>query len=265
MNKKYIILNSTMLFVITTLWQQTLHELAHFVAAIYFHSSEISLHHNYVQHDMSALSLPARLTIAAAGPLFSLLIGIVFQLICSAYLKRNLLFLFYLFMSVFGYINFGGYLLIAPIFTGGDTGFVFHELGFPLWLTITFAIGGAVFLFFAMKMLSKYFVEMATAEIMIDKSARRQFINSLVKYPLYIGICITSLLNLPVVVFLSLCYPLFSPFSLFWGFGYLLATPYPTTNANKEFEKLTTLSPMLIVAFIVTVIINRLLVYGFYW
>ncbi|MCX6146497.1 MAG: hypothetical protein NTW25_04505 [Candidatus Kapabacteria bacterium] len=265
MNKKNIILNSTMLFVIATMWQQSLHEMAHFIAAIIFHSKNISLHHNYVQHDSSELSLKAKMIIASAGPLFSLLMGILFQLVCASYKKRNLLFLFFLFMSVFGYINFGGYLLVSPFFKGGDTGFVFFKLGFPIWLTIILSIGGAVFLFYAIKMLSKYFVEMASEGIINDKSERRTFINSLVKYPLYFGVIITTLLNLPVVVILSLLYPMCSPFSLFWGFGFLLDTPYPTTYANKELNKLTTISPFLIIAFIVTIICNRLFVKGLYW
>jgi hypothetical protein len=254
-----------MLFVIATIWQQTLHEMAHFIAAIIFHSKNISLHHNYVQHDSSDLSLNAKLIIASAGPFFSLLMGILFQFICVSYTKRNLLFLFFVFMSVFGYINFGGYLLISPFFKGGDTGFVFLKLGFPIWLTILLAIGGAVFLFYAIKMLSKYFVQMASEGIINDKLERRTFINSLVKYPLYLGVIITTLLNLPVVVILSLLYPICSPFTLFWGFGYLLDTPYETANANKNINTLTTLSPILVAVFILTIICNRLFVTGFFW
>ncbi|MFZ4621749.1 MAG: hypothetical protein ACOYNS_14405 [Bacteroidota bacterium] len=265
MNNKNIILNSTMLFVVATLWQQTMHELGHFAAAIYFHSTDVTLFHNYVQHDASALSDMQRIAVAAAGPLCSLFVGILFQTICAYSSKRNLLFLFFLFMSVFGYINFGGYLLISPLFTGGDTGYIFHTLGLPLWLIIVLALCGAIFLFYAMKMLSRYFVEMASEDSINDRSRRRIFINSLVKYPLYFGIMITTLLNLPVIVFLSLFYPMFSPFTLFWGFGYLLNTPYPTTHANKELVRLTTLSPVLIIALIGTIICNRLLVMGLHW
>ncbi|MCX6230730.1 MAG: hypothetical protein NTZ33_04230 [Bacteroidetes bacterium] len=265
MNKKAIILNTSMLFVIATLWQQTLHELGHFIAAILLHSKDISIYHNYVQHDSSALTLSARLIIAASGPLFSLVLGIFFHIVCASFKKRNLLFLFFLFMSVFGYINFGGYLLVSPFFTGGDTGFIFLSLGFPIWLTITMAIIGAVFLFFIVKILSRFFVEMATEEIMNNKSERRIFIGSLVKYPLFLGIIITALLNLPVVTFLSLLYPIFSPFTLFWSYGYLLDSQYPSTNANKAFDKLTTISPLIIIAFILTIICNRLFVIGIHW
>ncbi len=265
MNQKYICFNSTMLFVIATLWQQSLHESGHFVTAILVHAKDISMHHNYVRHDTSTIPMSSQLCIASAGPLTSLFIGILFQLICRSFSKRNLLFLFFLFMSVFGYINFGGYLLISPFFKGGDTGFVFLQLGFPLWLTILLAVGGAVFLFYAMKMLCHYFVEMASADIINDKVKRRLFINSLVKYPIYFGALVTTLLNLPVVTFLSLIYPLFSPFTLFWGFGYMMETPYPATNANMEMNKLNSLSPVVIIGFVLTIICNRLLVHGIYW
>ena len=254
-----------MLFVIATMWHQTLHELGHFVVGKFFHSSDATLYHNYVKHDLSSLSGMERIFVAAAGPLFSLIIGILFQTICASYSKRNLFFLFCLFMSAFGYINFGGYLLISPIFTGGDTGYIFRQLGFPIWMTISFAIGGAFFLFYTIKMLSKFFVEMATEQIINDKSERRVFINSIVKYPLYLGVIISTIMNLPVIVFLSLLYPMFSPFTLFWSFGYLLDSPYPTANANKEMYKLNTLSPILIIAFILTIICNRLFVIGLHW
>lgn len=265
MNQKNILVNSTLLFVIATLWQQSLHESGHFVSAILLHATDISMHHNYVRHDTSTIPMSSQLLIASAEPLMSLFIGILFQLICRFFSKRNLLFLFFLFMSVFGYINFGGYLLISPFFKGGDTGFVFLQLGFPIWLTILFAIGGAVFLFYSMKMLCRYFVEMANAEIINDKVKRRLFINSLVKYPIYFGVVVTTLLNLPVVTLLSLIYPLFSPCTLFWGFGYMMETPYPVTNANREMNKLNTLSPIVIIGFVLTVICNRFLVHGIYW
>ena len=185
MNKRNIIINSTMLFVIATLWQQTLHELGHFVAAIVLHSEDVTLYHNSVEHDPSAISMASRLVIASAGPLISLLSGLLFHFACAGYKQRNILFLFMLFMSSFGYINFGGYLLMSPFFKSGDTGFVFSQLGFPLWLVISLSVAGAVFLFFSMKKLSKYFVEMASAEVINSQEQRAVFIASLIRVPLF--------------------------------------------------------------------------------
>lgn len=265
MNKRNITLISTMLFIAATLWQQTIHESGHFIAALLLHSQYVTLYHNYVAHDMSSLDMTSRIVIAAAGPLISLLVGIVFQFICSQFEKRNSLFLFLLYMSAFGYINFGGYLLISPIFTGGDTGFIFQQLGFPIWLSILFALGGVVFLFYCMKMLSHFFVEMASVDILNDDEKRKQFIDALIQYPIYFGIAATVLLNLPAPVFLSLLYPICSPFTLFWGYGYLTNGEYSVAKANKTFDQWTKIQPGVVVFLILSILVNRLLVFGLHF
>ena len=120
--KTQIIINSTILFVVASTLEMTLHEFGHFFAAIMVHAKGISIHHNYVSNVDDGISLQSLLFIKGAGPFISLLIGILFQWICSHQTKRNMLFLFNLYMSAFGYIGFFGYLMIAPMFTGGDTG-----------------------------------------------------------------------------------------------------------------------------------------------
>ena len=265
MNKRNIIINSTLLFSIAFLLQMTFHELGHFITGVLLHAKDVILFHNYVSQDFSGLTVASQIIIVAAGPLFSLFIGALFQLICSTYKKRNTLFLFLLYMSAFGYICFGGYLLIAPFFQGGDTGFIFHLLGFPLWLTIIFAVLGVAFIFLISKMLGKYFAEMATEEIMNDKLQQKKFSDVLIKYPLYIGVVIVTLLNLPVTAFISLFYPLGNPMNMFWIYGYVTDTKYATDNANKQFDKLEKIHPVLIVGFVLTIIVNRLLVYGFHF
>ena len=265
MNKRNIIINSTLLFSIAFIWQMTLHELGHFIAGVLLHSKNTTLFHNYVSQDFTGLTVSSQIIIVAAGPFFSLFIGALFQIICSNYKKRNSLFLFLLYMSAFGYICFGGYLMISPFFQEGDTGFIFHLLGFPLWLTIVFAILGVAFIFLISKVLSKYYAEMATAEIMNDKQKLKIFATTLIKYPLYIGVVLATLLNLPVTVFLSLFYPLGNPMNMFWVYGYVTDTKFNTDNANKQFDKLNKIQPGLIIPFVLTIIVNRLLVYGFHF
>src|SRR5436190_11398665 len=265
MNKKNLIINSSLLFSIATVATMTLHEGGHFLAAVFVHAKEVALYHNYAIYKIEELSLTAQILTVGAGPLFSLLLGIVFNILCSRYSKRNLFFLFLLYMSAFGYIAFGGYLMIAPLFANGDTGFIFNALHFPIWLTIIIALAGVAFMIYTMKILSRYFVELAPEETINDKSQRRAFFNTLIKFPLYFGVIITTLLNLPVTAFISLCYPLFSPLNLLWSYGYCLDANYPATKANKELTHLCKVSPILIIAFILTIIYNRLLVYGLYW
>lgn len=211
MNKriyKNIVINSTILFVIASIIEMTLHEFGHFVVGFLVHTKDLVLFHNYVADNPDELSLLKIIFIKAGGPLVSLFIGILFQFICSKQSKRNLLFIFNLYMSVFGYIVFFGYLLIAPIFINGDTGYICHVLHFPIWFTVSIAIIGAIILFLLMRSLVKYFVEVGTENIISTKESRTPFIKSLILLPLFIGILITTLLNLPIPTLLSLIAPI---------------------------------------------------------
>ena len=261
---KYIILNSTILFVIASIIEMTIHECGHYIAAVLMHASQISLHHNYVHYSELNLNLYQNIFISGAGPLFSLFIGIIFHLICSSHSKRSLQFLFYMYMSIFGYIGFFGYLLIAPVFIYGDTGFIFNALGFPIWLTITIAITGALVLFFIMKNLTKYFVLCGTERLGENIQERATFIHSIILYPLFSGIIITTLLNIPVPTTLSLIAPICSPFTILWTYGYALKQKYPDHSANNDFDNLNKFSPYLLFFLLLVIVMNRLLAGGIY-
>ncbi|HEY4194359.1 MAG TPA: hypothetical protein VGM63_02410 [Mucilaginibacter sp.] len=262
--QKYITINSTMLFVMASITTMTLHESGHFVASILVHAKQISIHHNYTSNIDVGLPLASVLFIKGAGPLVSLIIGILFHFLCSRQATRNILFLFKLYMSAFGYIGFFGYLMIAPMFQDGDTGYICHALNFPIWLTIIIAVIGVVILYFLMNTLMRYFVEMGSKEIIENRTSRKAFLRSLLIYPLIIGIVITTLLNLPMPVFLSLVAPICSPCTFLWGYGNAFYKKYPTGNANKEFESLNKIKPWLFVFIIVVIIVNRLLANGIY-
>ncbi len=266
MNKyKYVILNSTLLFMVATILEMTLHECGHFIMAILVHASGVSLHHNYVSDNDDSVSLASNLLVKGMGPAVSLLIGIIFHIVCKKYSGRNLLFLFFLYMSVFGYIGFFGYLLIAPLFTGGDTGYICHALNFPMTLTVSIAVAGLIILYLLIRNLTPYFVSMGTEAMITDAKERRQFIKALVMWPLYAGIIITTLLNLPIPTFLSLIAPIFSPFTLFWTFGLALDKKYPSLQYNLNFEKFNSLSTVLIIVSVLIIVMNRLLVPGIHW
>jgi hypothetical protein len=265
MNSKNIFINSTVLFTLATLLQQNLHELGHFIAAIIFNAKDISLHHNFVDYSTIGLSQLQTIVIAAAGPLSSLFVGICFHFLCNFYNKRNMFFLFMVFMSAFGYINFGGYLMVSPFFPYGDTGFVFKELGIAMGYISFFAVLGVAFLFFILKILGRYFVQMATTDIIQNAEQRKFFIGALIKKPVLTGIIITSLLQLPVPSFLSLIYPICSPFAFFWVYGYLLNKPYAVNNASKNLKTIEKLHWPWIIALIAVIIANRFLVGGLYY
>ena len=190
--QKNITVNSLILFVIASTLVMTLHEFGHFFASILVHAKQISIHHNYTSNVDDGLSLKSTLLIKATGPLVSLIIGVVFQFICSRQTKRNLLFLFHLYMSSFGYIGFFGYLIIAPMFPGGDTGYICYSLSFPIWLTIVIAIIGGIALYLSINGLMKYFVEMGSKETIENKDFRNSFIERYKVIPPIIAITIVS-------------------------------------------------------------------------
>jgi hypothetical protein len=259
---KNVFINSTILFVIASILEMTLHELGHFIAAILVHAKEAVLHHNYVSDEAGDLPLRQIIFIKGAGPLVSLVIGMLFHLICSRQDKRNLLFLFNLYMSIFGYIGFFGYLLIAPFFTSGDTGYICFVLEFPIWLTISIAVAGGFILYLLMRMLVRFFVEMGTAEIADNKELRPPFISALIFYPLLAGIVITTLLNLPVPTTLSLIAPLCSPFTIMWPYGLALSKKFPVNKMNPDMSNIKAIHFSWVIIFILVIILNRLLVGG---
>ena len=240
----------------------TLHESGHFTAALFLHAKNLSLHHNYVNYGDENLTAAHRIIIAAVGPTVSLFIGMIFHFICSRQQKRNLYFFFNLYMSVFGYIGFFGYLAIAPMFAGGDTGYVLRAMNFPIWSIILIAVISGVVLYLIMKSLTKYFVELGSKELVENYDSRKQFIHALIQYPLYIGIIITTILNLPVPVLLSIIAPVFSPFTLMWSYGDALQKQFSAENANKEFDQLNSFQPILIFSLILIIALNRFLVSG---
>ena len=261
---KYIILNSTIAFIIASILAMTLHEFGHFSASILVNAKGVSIHHNYVNKIDEGLSQGQIIFIKAAGPIISLLIGLVFHFICSKDKVRGIYFLLKLYFCSFGYIGFFGYLLIAPFFAVGDTGYICKVLGFPIAFTIGIAIIGALTLFFIMKSLMQYFVELGSREIIENNETRKKFISSLILIPVLIGIIITTLLNLPTIKVISLIAPMCSPFTFLWAYGFALKKKYQTNNYNSQFYNLNKPHIWLYLLFTLTIITNRLLVHGIY-
>ncbi|HEY4937267.1 MAG TPA: hypothetical protein VII44_11830 [Puia sp.] len=262
---KYVTFNSTILFIVTCILQMTLHEFGHYFVAIIVNAKGISVHHNYVSNIDEGLPLRSILFIKGAGPLVSLIIGIVFHIACAVQKKRNVAFLFKLYMAVFGYISFFGYLMTTPIFTAGDTGYICSALKFPVWLTISIAVSGALILYSLVRNLMKYFVEMGSKEIIEKKEIRISFIHSLLLLPVFLGIPFTTILNLPVVALISLIAPICGPFTFLWDYGNALNKSYHLKITNDNFNNLNKLNIVLIILLILTIIYNRILVKGIYY
>jgi hypothetical protein len=262
--EKNIIINSTMLFVIASILTMTLHEFGHFLASILVHARQISIHHNYTSNSGDGLSLISTVIIKGTGPFVSLIIGIFFHFICSRQIKRNVLFVFHTYMSLFGYIGFFGYLIIAPLTPGGDTGYILYSLNFPVWMMVVLAIIGAIVLYFLINDLMRYFVEMGSKEIIENAEGRMKFIRALIYFPLIIGIILTTLLNLPVPIMISLIAPICGSLTILCGYDNASKKDYSLKNINKEFEQFNRFNFLSFGFFVLTIILNRLLVYGIY-
>ncbi len=265
LNLKCVTLNSTILFIVAGILEMTLHEFGHFFTSIFVHAKGISIHHNYVSNTDEGLPLESILLIKGAGPFVSLMIGIAFHLVNSVQKKRNLIFLFRIYMAGFGYIGFFGYLMIAPFFTGGDTGYICWALKFPLWLTITIAISGGLILYLLIRSLMKYFVEMGSKEILQKKETRISFVHSLILFPVLLGIPCTTILNLPVIALISLIAPLCSPFTLLWDYSNALKKNYDLEYMNEDFYRLNRVNYVLILLLVITIVYNRILVSGIHY
>lgn len=252
-----IIINSSVAFIVATIVEMTLHECGHFMATLAM-GGQATLYHNYVQHN--DVSETARCISAFAGPVVSLLIGIVFHLLVNSRRYKSMTALVLLYLSIFGYVGFFGYVMIAPFFSYGDMGFVLRYIGCPMWLIYTLAALAGVVLFFLGKAWSVHFIGTMSRATAGSPKLRRQFIYSLVFWPLFIGIAVTTLLNFPVPTTLSLIAPLTSPFVLLWPFGYYLR------NAGVYYDEEESIGKKIyiggIIALVVIIVINRLLVGG---
>jgi hypothetical protein len=256
-----LLMNSSVLLCMAAVLQMSLHEFGHFIAAIFYNAKPI-LFHNSVNYNDKEVGSLANIFIAAAGPVMSLLVGLIFQSLASPKRKNVVVRLFLTYMSAFGYIGFFGYLMVAPFFTYGDTGFVLNSLGSPQWLIIVLAISAVPCLFFLMRSLARPIISVMSHETAIVFASRGKFIRLLILYPLFIGIGGYTLLNLPVPTVLSLIAPLASPWTLAWVYGdYLKKEPGKYGFDNEEIIK-SKVSIWGIGGLILTIALNRLLSTG---
>ena len=209
--KLNIILNSAVLYILAFLLTTIIHELSHAFFGLLNNSDPI-LYHNAVHHlSTDLLSIKQQLIIALAGPVASLLQGIIIGIVFLKTRKQGLLSLFLLWFSVLGFINFLGYLMTGPIFKNGDIGKVFLLLNSPLFLQIMIAlIGAAILLFIAYKLTSPFLNFSYEKKWVESKKARKNFSFLIIILPWLIGSFIVTLLYLPIIAIVSIIYPIMS-------------------------------------------------------
>ncbi|MBX2905076.1 MAG: hypothetical protein KF744_03505 [Taibaiella sp.] len=259
--KRNLAINFTLAFVLTNITEMTLHECGHFVAGILTGDTPI-LYHNAVRHATELISKNGRIIIAAAGPIMSLIIGLLFAFLLRSRKQADAIGLFYLEMSVFGFIGVLGYTMVAPFFTYGDTGFVFRALDFPVWLILAISLLSIGILFLVLKSLAPYFVSFMSFTEGESVQTRRPVVAAMISIPVLFGTLITTLLNLPSPTPLSLIAPICIPMSLFWVYRYYLTSPAGPWGYNSNSTLAEKINWGLVVATIFIVSVNRLLAMG---
>lgn len=259
--KSNLAINFTLAFILTNIMEMTLHECGHFVAGLLAGDKPI-LYHNAVKHATDLITPGKRIAIAAAGPIVSLVIGLTFALLLRTRRKADATGLFFLEMSIFGFIGVLGYTMVAPFFSYGDTGFVFRALGFPMWVVIGISGISILALFLTLKALAPYFVSFIGTSDAANVQNRRPVVSRMIAVPVMLGTLITTLLNLPSPTPLSLIAPICIPMSLFWVYRYYLTSSASPWGLNDEGTLSTGISQGLAIATLAIIIVNRLLVMG---
>lgn len=252
------LLNSSLIRVIAPLLTTIIHELGHFIVSVSLGNS-VTLYHNRVETHTQNIDFLHRISIPAGGPIISLLQGIICMFMYKR-IKNSIASLFTLWMGISGLMAFFGYMMIAPLFTVGDTGKVFQLLEIPMLWQILIAIGSLVLFTILLLRFHLGFEQFIPEDIRKGKELRAKWAKLLILYPLIFGIIINTIMQFPVVHFLSLLPSLTMPFMLFMVYGQLIMSK--NTIEKKKNKNVTHLSIPLIILFICIILLYRLLVLG---
>jgi membrane-associated protease RseP (regulator of RpoE activity) len=258
MNKslRNVLINSTMAFVSAFIVTTFIHEFGHYLSYS-LSGANPTIFHNYVQADDQQISINAKIISALAGPVISLLQGIVLGIVVSKKRKNTAIYLFYLWLSILGLVNFFGYLAMTPFSTTGDTGKVAELMNLNSSVRMMIAIAGLVLLILVIFKVGKKFSNFISAKY--SWKERRNYVYSIMFLPIIFGSILNTLLALPVIVVLSVIYPATSSYVIMSSFGTILKNPYPQATIPEFEEKIM---KRLVLLFTSAIILNRLLTMG---
>lgn len=222
--KTNITLNSSALYVSAFLATTMFHELGHALAGAAFGSSPV-MYHNYVEHlTPENLGRPQGLIVALAGPVISLLQGIIAAAVYLRSKKQNLTTLFLLWFALHGLNNFLGYTMTGFLFQQGDIGRSFLLLDVPLVIQIILAVLAAFTLLYVAYRLTRPFLKFSYREEWLSTpSARANFSLHTLILPWIAGSVVVTAVYLPIQAIVSIIYPVMS------GFIYI----FPWQNARR--------------------------------
>lgn len=209
--KKLVTLNSALLYIAAFLLTTIIHELAHAIVGA-MNDSDPVMHHNYVEHlSPDHLTSGQQILIALAGPITSLIQGLIVGYLYLRSSRERLIDLFLLWLAVLGSTNFLGYLMTGPFFRSGDIGKVYDLADTPAWVQIALAITGAGMLLFIAYKLTEPFLRFSFDQAWVaDGKSRKNFSFHILILPWIIGSVVVTLLYLPIVAIVSIIYPFMS-------------------------------------------------------
>src|SRR5690606_10247914 len=222
--KLNIAINSAVLYIIAFLATTMIHELGHAITGKFLGSDPV-LYHNYVAHlSPDNISTTQGVVIALAGPILSLLQGL---LATMAYLKAKMQgfkTLFLLWFAVLGLNNFLGYMMTGFLFRQGDIDKSFQLLDISLTVQIAISALAALALLFMAQKMTKPFLKFSYRPQWVDSERSRvNFSFHTLVLPWILGSAVVAIAYLPIQAIASIVYPVMS------GFVFI----FPWQNARR--------------------------------
>jgi hypothetical protein len=138
-SRRALLASSTLAFALAAMVNDTLHEGAHALAGLA--QGLVPTLTPFAVDFAPEGTVAQQVVHAAAGPVFSLVLGLVLMLVSRSW-GRGVVRLFFLWLSFMAVMNFVGYLFIAPFASVGDTGQILHLLGAPALVYVGVALAG---------------------------------------------------------------------------------------------------------------------------
>ncbi len=251
-----ILINSTLAFVSAFIMTTFVHEFGHFLS-YEFLGAHPTLFHNYVQTQTQSLSIPAKIISAMAGPVISLIQGLVFGRIAATRKGNGISRLFVLWFSLLGFVNFFGYLVTTPFSTAGDTGKVAEMLGIGFAGKLGIALVGLVLLLWILTKVAVNFGHFIHEQN--DRVLRAKYIYRIMFFPILIGSLVKVILAFPAPAVLSILYPATSSFVIMSSFPAILRS-VKTQTIRPPFED--RIMKSMIVLAVCMILWNRILTLG---
>lgn len=189
-------LNAICLYIAAYLVTIVVHEMGHAAMALALGDHPV-LYNTSVTNTNQLLSNAAHVLISAAGPLVSLAQGVALLALARRRRSAGPGALFTLYLGVFGLINFLGYLMIAPLVAGGDTGQIVSRLHVPAGATWAVAVLALLVLIKAIGRTGPLFARLLPTNVQADGAHKAASLKALILWPWLVGSVVLVALALP--------------------------------------------------------------------